>query len=160
MTKVGNPVYVFDTSAWLTLIEDEAGADVVENLLESAGSGGTEILVSFMSFMEVLYITLQERDMEEAETRLNLMASLPIVRVESTASLSLTAGWLKAKHRISVADAWIAALAQKRGATLVHKDPEFDQIEKGLQVLRLPYKGKVNCQESQQPGLYPPKDCS
>ena len=27
-------VYVLDTSAWLTLIEDEAGADSVQELLE------------------------------------------------------------------------------------------------------------------------------
>ena len=31
-------IYVLDTSAWLTLIEDEAGADSVEELLEKARS--------------------------------------------------------------------------------------------------------------------------
>jgi len=135
-----NTTYVLDTSAWLTLIEDEAGADVVQSILESANSGNVEILVSFMSFMEVFYITLQEREIEEAETRLRMMASLPITRVESTVSLSIAAGRLKAKHRMSVADAWIAALAQERSATLVHKDPEFEQIEDELQVFKLSYK--------------------
>ena len=91
--------------------------------------------------MEVFYITLQERDMEEAQTRLSLMASLPITRAESTVSLSISAARLKAKHRMSVADAWIAALAQEKGATLVHKDPEFEQIEDALEMLKLPYKG-------------------
>ena len=42
---------------------------------------------------------------------------------------------------MSVADAWIAALAQEKGATLVHKDPEFEQIEDALEVLKRPYKG-------------------
>jgi predicted nucleic acid-binding protein len=133
--------YVLDTSAWLALIEDEAGADVVQTVLESSRSGDVDILVSFMSFMEVFYITLQEREIEEANARVSLMASLPIRRVESTASLCTTAAKLKAKHRISVADAWIAALAQERNATLIHKDPEFERIEGELQVLRLPYKG-------------------
>jgi uncharacterized protein with PIN domain len=32
-------VYVLDTSAWFTLIEDEAGADVVQELLEKARAG-------------------------------------------------------------------------------------------------------------------------
>ena len=136
--------YVFDTSAWLTLIEDEAGADVVESLLEKANAGSVEILVSFMSFMEVFYITLQERDIEEAQTRLSLMASLPIVRAESTVSLSISAARLKAKYRMSVADAWIVALAHEKGATLVHKDPEFQQIEDALEMLKLPYKGQAN----------------
>ena len=141
MMNENKTAYVFDTSAWLTLIEDEAGADVVESLLEKANAGSIEILVSFMSFMEVFYITLQERDIEEAQTRLSLMASLPIARAESTVSLSISAARLKAKHRMSVADAWIAALAQEKGATLVHKDPEFEQIEDALEVLKLPYKG-------------------
>ena len=141
MMNENKTAYVFDTSAWLTLIEDEAGTDVVESILEKANAGSVEILVSFMSFMEVFYITLQERDMEEAQTRLSLMASLPITRAESTVSLSISAARLKAKHRMSVADAWIAALAQEKGATLVHKDPEFEQIEDALEMLKLPYKG-------------------
>jgi len=47
---------------------------------------------------------------------------------------------MKAKHRISVADAWIAALAQESSATLVHKDPEFEVMGDQIQVLKLPYK--------------------
>jgi uncharacterized protein with PIN domain len=49
----GKMTYVFDTSAWLALIEDEAGADVVQTVLESTRSGEVDIFVSFMSFMEV-----------------------------------------------------------------------------------------------------------
>ena len=135
-------IYVLDTSAWLALIEDEAGAELVQNVLEKTISCNAKILVSFMSFMEVFYITLQEREIEEAKTRLRIMESLPITRIESTVSLSIAAGRLKAKHRISVADAWIAALAQERNATLVHKDPEFEVIEDQIQVLKLPYKVK------------------
>ena len=67
--------YVFDTSAWLTLIEDEAGADRVQELLERARSGECVIYVSFMSFMEVYYITLQERGEAEAQERVALMAA-------------------------------------------------------------------------------------
>jgi ribonuclease VapC len=133
-------IYVFDTSAWLALIEDEPGAETVQNLLEGNTTDGAEILVSFMSFMEVFYITLQEREIEEAHTRLRLMNSLPITRVESTVALTLAAAGLKAKHRISVADAWIAALAQERGATLVHKDPEFERLKGEIKVFHLPYK--------------------
>ncbi len=132
--------YVLDTSAWLTLIEDEVGAATVQSLLERAGSGDTRVFVSFMSFMEVFYITVQEQDNEEAETRLRLMESLPIIRFESSRSLCMVAAELKAKYRLSVADAWIAALAKENNAILVHKDPEFEQIENEVQLLNLPYK--------------------
>ena len=70
-------VYVLDTSAWLTLIEDEAGADIVQELWEKARAGEVVVLVSFMSFMEVYYITLQERGRSEAQARVDLMAALP-----------------------------------------------------------------------------------
>jgi predicted nucleic acid-binding protein len=136
----GEATYILDTSALFALIEDEAGADAVQSILEAAISDQVEVLVSFMSFMEVFYITMQERDIQEARIRVSLMQSLPIKRVESTASLSVTAAGLKAKHRISVADAWIAALALDMNAVLVHKDPEFEQIEPQLKVLELPYK--------------------
>ena len=39
-------LYVLDTSAWLTLIEDEAGADRIEALLEQARAGEIVVLVS------------------------------------------------------------------------------------------------------------------
>jgi predicted nucleic acid-binding protein len=64
-------LYVLDTSAWLTLIEDEAGADVVQTLVDKARAGDVVVLVSFMSFMEVYYITLQERDEAEARARVD-----------------------------------------------------------------------------------------
>lgn len=138
------PCYVLDTSALLTLIEDEAGADQVQTLLEQAKRGEISLLVSFISFMEVYYISLQERGQEEAQERVQLMAALPVSRVESTETLAVFAGQFKAAHRLSVADAWIAALAQERDATLVHKDPEFEQLEAAVKVLKLPYKKSMN----------------
>lgn len=135
-----NELFVLDTSAWLTLIEDEPGAELVQQILERARRREVLVLVSFMTFMEVRYITLQERDQAEADARIGLMASLPILRVESSERLSLLASDLKANHRLSVADAWIAALAKDRNATLVHKDPEFEQLGAQILTLQLPYK--------------------
>lgn len=133
-------VYVLDTSAWLTLIEDEPGADTVQSLLEAAQAGGAILLTSFMSYMEVYYITRQERGVEEAQARIDLMTALPVLRIESSARLSVRAAEIKATRRVSVADAWIAALAGEHEATLVHKDPEFDLVAELVQTLALPYK--------------------
>lgn len=133
-------MYVLDTSACLTFIEDEDGADIVQSILESAGAGEAEVFVSFMSFMEVYYITRRERDALEAAERLRLMTALPVQRVDSSESQGILAAQLKAEHRLSVADCWIAALAIEYHAVLVHKDPEFAQIQPILQVLELPYK--------------------
>jgi hypothetical protein len=52
----------------------------------------------------------------------------------------LTAGRLKAEHRVSLADAIIAAFAIRRHAVLMHKDPEFDALTGLLPMEALPYK--------------------
>ena len=93
-----------------------------------------------MSYMEVYYITRQERGVEEAQARIDLMTALPVLRIESSARLSVQAAEIKATRRVSVADAWIAALAGEHEATLVHKDPEFDLVAELVQTLALPYK--------------------
>ena len=138
--KEAPETYVLDSSALLAFIEEEQGADIVQNLLERGEAEEITLLVSFMSFMEVCYISLQERDESEAQERLRLMGALPILRVESTEALGVVASQLKASYRISVADAWIAALAKDRNAILVHKDPEFEQVEMEIKVLKWPYK--------------------
>lgn len=135
-----NRNYVFDSSAFLTLFEDEDGADTVQKLLEQAAKGKIIVFTSFVTFTEVFYITFREKGEEEAKRRIHLMNSLAITRVESSQELVLIAGRLKATHRISFADTWIAATAMFYDATLVHKDPEFKQLKDEIEVLELPYK--------------------
>lgn len=132
--------YILDTSAWLTLIEDEAGADVVADLIEQADGGNVAILISFMSFMEVYYITLHNSGEEEARRRVALMEALPVTRVESSESLGIVSAQIKASYHLSVADAWIAALTKRHAAKLIHKDPEFDQLVDLIDTVSLPYK--------------------
>ena len=54
--------------------------------------------------------------------------------------IGILASQFKANYHLSVADAWIAALAKEQNAILVHKDPEFEQIETEINVLKLSYK--------------------
>jgi uncharacterized protein len=137
------PIYVLDTSAVMAFIEEEDGADIVEELIEQAKFENVTIILSFMTFMEVYYISLDEHGEKEARERLRLMKSLPFLRVDSTETMGIIASKIKSDCHLSVADAWIAALAKQRNAILVHKDPEFEQIESEIQVLKLPYKTKA-----------------
>lgn len=132
--------YVLDSSAFLTLFEDEEGAETVQELLERAKKEEVAIFVCFATFVEVFYITFREQRQEEARKRVKLMSKLAITRVESSEELGLIAGRLKATHKLSFADAWIAATAVLYDSTLVHKDPEFEQLEDEVKVLKLPYK--------------------
>jgi len=121
-------VYVLDTSALLTLRDDEPGAERVSELLQQAQLGTVRCCGCFMSLMEVLYRVW--RDEGEAAGRLahEQCLALPIVWLHETPALLQRAAAIKATHPLSVADAWIAACAIERGAILIHKDPEFNVV--------------------------------
>jgi len=55
-------------------------------------------------------------------------------------STLLTAAKVKANHRISLADAIIAAFTLRRGAVLMHKDLEFAALAGLLPMEALPFK--------------------
>jgi len=141
--KTNNRLYVFDTSAILTYVENEPGADDIEKLLIKAENMEIDISAAFISIMEVFYITMQEKGEEEALKRINLIQSLPICIHESNEGFTLRAARLKATNRISFADAYIASVAMELDGILVHKDPEFEKLEPNIKELRLPYKNKV-----------------
>jgi len=138
--KEDKEVYVFDTSALLTYIEDEEGSEYVESLLIRAEKGEVIIYVAFVSLKEVFYITAKEKDESEAMDRVKLIQSLSVSIVESNESLNISAGSLKAKNRISVADAYVVTVCQEHNGILVHKDPEFEKILPKVKEFRLLYK--------------------
>jgi predicted nucleic acid-binding protein len=133
-------VYILDTSALLTYIEDEDGAADVENFLIKAEMGEAEIYISFISLTEVFYISIQAKGETEALRRIGLIQSLTVQIVESYKDLNIMAGQLKAVNRISLADSFIAALCREYQGILVHKDPEFEKMSPSLDAYQLPYK--------------------
>jgi len=86
---------LLDTSALLTLIEDEAGAARVEQVLRA----GTAIIV-WTSLLEVVYVTQQERGVPEAERRYALLKVLPVTLLWSMDEpILLIAARFKAAYR-------------------------------------------------------------
>ena len=90
--------------------------------------------------MELSYIMLREQGEDEASQLVALVKSWPVTWVYPDEKLLLQAAKLKAFHRLSLADALIAAVAKLHGATLVHKDPEFEVLSVQVSLLTLPYK--------------------
>lgn len=131
---------ILDTSALLAYIEEENGAGYVEEVLLRAEQGKAVVYIAFVSLTEVFYITLQENDESTAQKRIELIRSLSCNIEESSLPLNLSAAKLKAKCRISLADAYIAALCQEHNGILVHKDPEFECLPAAIKQYKLPYK--------------------
>ena len=133
---MSHKTYLLDTSALLTLIEDEAGAERVEQVLN-----WEDVVIPCLVLLETYYITQQERGQPIADQRYALLRQLPATILwEMDEPVLLTAARLKAGHRLSLADAIIAAFAIQNAATLLHKDPEFEALVGQVALEALPYK--------------------
>lgn len=131
--------YLLDTSAWLTLLEDEQGAEEIEKLLKKE-----QIILPFIVLLEIYYITLRERGTEIADKRYAIIKSLDVeILWEMDEPALMIAGYLKAKYKISLADAIIAAFTKRQDAILVHKDPEYEALKQEIQQHILPYKKNI-----------------
>jgi predicted nucleic acid-binding protein len=131
--------FVLDTSAILTVLNQEDGLETVIDLLDQARSNQVIVYVPFMALMELEYLLLRRISAEETEYLLTLVQAWPIQVIESGEGWRRRAAAVKAQTSLSVADAWNASLALWHNAQLVHKDPEYEQAPR-LAMLALPYK--------------------
>jgi predicted nucleic acid-binding protein len=132
---------LLDTSARFALLENEAGADVVEAHLLDARDRRLEVHASFATLTEVEYITTQERNAGDAANALAKIKTWPVHWHHSDDALCGEAAKLKATYKLSFADAFVAATAKRLGAVLVHKDPEFTAVAGVVKQRMLPPKG-------------------
>jgi len=135
--------YVLDTSALLAYIEDEEGAAEVEALLQQTVDEEVSLFISVVSCIEIVYISWREQGKDVAIERLRLINDLMITQEPVDDRLTQVIGEIKATHTMSFADCCIAGLAKVKQAILVHKDPEYEQVESEIQQLKLPYKRKI-----------------
>lgn len=98
-------------------------------------------LVPWPVLLETHYIMLRDEGQAEADRCLALLKQLAVtIPWGMDEATMLTAARIKAQHRVSLADALIAAFAVRAGAVLVHKDPEFESLAGLLALQPLPYK--------------------
>jgi predicted nucleic acid-binding protein len=128
-----------DSSAVLTLLYGEAGMDIVRELLEESESDRGVVYLSAVTLTEVVSSLSRTHGESVARDELQVVLSLPVKIESASLSQCAEAGWLRSRHRLSTADAIIAAQAMAAGAELVHKDPEFESVL-GLRQRALPYK--------------------
>jgi predicted nucleic acid-binding protein len=128
---------VLDTSALLALRDDEPGADRVAELLGWAQANKCLCLGSFISLLELMCRVWREDGDALAHLAYDQCLALPMVWIHESPELLKAAAAMKAKHPMSLTDALIAATAELKRATLVHKDPQFISIAVSQEMLPL-----------------------
>jgi predicted nucleic acid-binding protein len=133
---VSKQVYLLDTSAIITFLEDENGADRVKTIVREE-----KAFLPFPVLLEIYYISCQEQSEAVADWRYALLKQWPVTILwDADEPTILTAGRFKAYNRVSLADALIAAFAHRHRAILVHKDPEMEALSGLVRQEILPYK--------------------
>lgn len=128
-----------DSSAVLTLLQEEPGTETVTALLEAAEKGRTTLLLSTVSLTEIVSALARAFGENAARDDLRLILEMPVEIRSPTRDDCIAAGGLRAQFRLSTAHAIIAAQARAAGAELVHKDPELEAVPE-LKQRKLPYK--------------------
>ena len=129
--------FLLDTSALLTLRDDEPGAERVAEVLDLAIRGKAKCYGCFMTLMEVLYRVWRDEDKAAGQLAYQQCMALPIEWLSNSEALLAKAAEYKATYPLSIGDAWIAACASEHGAVLLHKDPEFKPVPVAQEFLPL-----------------------
>jgi predicted nucleic acid-binding protein len=125
---------VLDSWAVLAYLGDETAGEIVANLIADATDNDTPLLMSAINAGEVWYILAREISETEADQSITGLKQLGIEFVDTEWKLVRAAAAFKAKHRMSYADCFAAALAKERNAELVTGDHEFRQVEAAVKI--------------------------
>ncbi|MGH9897796.1 MAG: type II toxin-antitoxin system VapC family toxin [Pyrinomonadaceae bacterium] len=126
--------FVLDSWAIMAYLEGEPAAERVANLIADSNEANIPLLISIVNFGEIWYIVARRTSEADAERTTLELRQLGIKIVDINWELTREAAKLKAKHKMSYADSFAAALAKQESAHLVTGDPEFAQVAQEIQI--------------------------
>ena len=128
------PAKVLDSFALIAYFRDEPGAEIVEGLLVAAGKKDSPLHMTDVNYAEVKYSIVKKDGAEAWAEAAKILQGLPIDFHSTTRALADTAADFKARFKMSLADAFAAALAKEKKAELVTGDPEFKALAKEINI--------------------------
>ena len=128
------PAKVLDSFALIAYFRDEPGAEMMEELLVSAGKKDAPLHMSDVNYAEVKYSIVKKDGSEQWAEAAKVLQGLPIDLHSTTRALADTAADFKARFKLSLADAFAAALAKEQKAELVTADPEFKPLQGDIKI--------------------------
>ena len=125
---------VLDSYALIAYLNKEEGYAIVSEIFEKCVDAGEYAFMCVVNLGEVYYHALRVGGEPKAKLVLEITKALPIDIVEANISLTLQAAEFKAFNKMSYADAYAAALAKIKKATLVTGDKEFKALENEIKI--------------------------
>ena len=116
------------------LLRDEPGAETVARILEKAGQRNQPVHMTEVNYAEVQYM-IRRKDGDAAWRAIaRELVAAPIEFRPADRQLADIAADFKARLKMSLADAYAAALAKEMKAELVTGDLEFKPLEKEIKI--------------------------
>lgn len=125
---------VLDSYAVITYLQKQPGYEDVAQVFEECIIKDREAFLCIVNWGEVIYHALRTGGNERAQLAEDIMRALPINLVEANRELTYQAARVKAFHKMSYADCFVAALAIKKKCELITGDKEFKQVEKEIKI--------------------------
>jgi predicted nucleic acid-binding protein len=128
---------VLDSHALLAFLRGEPGEEQVAALLEKASVRDVPLHMTEVNYAEVKYTVIRKDGPARWNEITRDLPALPVEFHPVTRALAEVAADFKARFKISLADAFAAALAKEKKAELVTGDPEFKPLEKEIKIVWL-----------------------
>ncbi len=128
---------VLDTWAVIAYFEDEPAGENVAQLIVEANEDATPLWMSVVNAGEVWYVVARKTSVADADAAINDLRKLGVQFDDADWKVARQAAVFKSKHKMSYADAFVAASAVQKNAHLVTGDPEFKALEVDVKMLWL-----------------------
>ncbi len=126
--------YILDAFAFMAYLENEPGAERIEQMLQDVQDGKARAFISIINLGEVIYNTERRYGLAKAQDTLALIQRMPIEVLPADNQTVLAAAHIKANHPISYADAFVVVAAQKLNGILMTGDSEFQDITEFVRI--------------------------
>ena len=129
MDKPERKVVVLDTWAMMAYLDGEPAAQTVRQMLRKARRRQVVALFSLINYGECVYVVEREQGLQQAQRAIGIIDQLAVQVTPVDRSLVFEAAHVKARHRLSYADAFAVALAKRHQGRVMTGDPEFRAVE-------------------------------
>lgn len=128
---------VLDSYALIAYLNREKGYELVAEIFQKCVASDSQVFICVVNLGEVYYHALRAGGENKAKLFLEIFRALPIDVIEANIALTLQAAEIKAFNKMSYADAYAAALAKLKKASLATGDKEFKALEEEIKILWL-----------------------
>ena len=125
---------MLDSFAVLSWIQDEPGAQTVEDLLYGAQGGQEQVIMNIVNLGEVYYRCARLRDLPFARDILEKIRLLTIKILPCPNDLVMEASEIKSRFPIAYADAFLVATALRENARVLTGDPELKKVKHLIEI--------------------------